>query len=88
MAVEQPAPSPAPEIENLLNEIRTFPPDPAFTEQANAKADLYLEAETDFEAFWERLARERISWTKPFDTTLEWELPFARWFVGGELNIS
>jgi len=97
VAVEQPASSPAtpatesgtaPEIENLLHEVRTFPPDPAFTEQANAKADLYLEAETDFEAFWERLARERISWTKPFDTTLEWELPFARWFVGGELNIS
>jgi acetyl-CoA synthetase len=97
VAVEQPASSPAspatgsgtaPEIENLLREIRTFPPDPAFTEQANAKADLYLEAETDFEAFWERLARERISWTKPFDTTLEWNLPFARWFVGGELNIS
>ena len=88
MAVEQPASSAAPEIENLLREIRTFPPDPAFTEQANAKADLYLEAETDFEAFWERLARERISWTKPFDTTLEWNLPFARWFVGGELNVS
>ncbi len=94
MAVEQPAPSPAtesgtaPEIENLLREVRTFPPDPAFTEQANARADLYLDAETDFEAFWERLARERISWTKPFETTLEWNLPFARWFVGGELNVS
>jgi len=94
VAVEQPASSPAtesgtaPEIENLLREVRTFPPDPAFTEQANARADLYLEAETDFEAFWERLARERISWTKPFATTLEWNLPFARWFVGGELNIS
>jgi acetyl-CoA synthetase len=92
VAVEQPAPSAResarPEIENLLREVRTFPPDPAFTEQANAKADLYLEAETDFEAFWEKLARERISWTKPFDTTLEWNLPFARWFVGGELNIS
>src|SRR4029078_1734365 len=40
------------------------------------------------EAFWERLARERISWFKPFEKTLEWELPFARWFIGGELNIS
>jgi acetyl-CoA synthetase len=87
VAVQEPAPS-APEIENLLREIRTFPPDPAFTERANAKADLYLEAETDFEAFWERLARERISWFKPFETTLEWNLPFARWFIGGELNIS
>ena len=64
-----------PEIENLLNEQRTFPPDPAFTAQANAQAGLYLEAESDFEAFWARLARERISWFKPFDTTLEWDLP-------------
>jgi acetyl-CoA synthetase len=87
VAVQEPAPS-APEIENLLREIRTFAPDPAFTEQANAKADLYLEAETDFEAFWEKLARERISWFKPFEQTLEWNLPFARWFIGGELNIS
>ena len=76
------------EIENLLREIRTFPPDPAFTAQANAQADLYLEAETDYEAFWAKLARERIDWFKPFETTLEWDLPFARWFVGGELNVS
>jgi len=88
VAVEQPAPSASPEIENLLSEARTFPPDPDFTAQANATSDLYLEAETDFEAFWERLARERISWFKPFEKTLEWELPFARWFIGGELNIS
>jgi acetyl-CoA synthetase len=88
VAVEQPASSAAPEIENLLREARTFPPDPAFSAQANATSDLYLEAETDFEAFWERLARERISWFKPFEKTLEWDLPFARWFIGGELNIS
>ena len=80
--------SPSPEIENLLSESRTFPPDPAFAAQANAKADLYEEAERDFEAFWARLARERIDWTKPFETTLEWDLPFAKWFVGGELNIT
>ena len=86
MSVE---PSPAsPEIENLLAETRTFPPDPAFTAQANATADLYAEAEADFEAFWARLARERIDWFTPFDTTLEWDLPFAKWFTGGKLNIS
>jgi acetyl-CoA synthetase len=77
-----------PEIENLSVERRTFPPDPAFAAQANAKKSLYDEAERDFEGFWARLARERISWTKPFDTTLEWDLPFAKWFVGGELNVS
>ncbi len=77
-----------PAIENLLNERRTFPPAPEFSAQANARADLYAEAERDYVAFWERLARERISWTKPFETTLEWDRPFARWFVGGELNVA
>jgi acetyl-CoA synthetase len=75
-------------IENLMSERRTFPPDPAFTAQANARAGIYEEAAADPVAFWERLARERITWTKPFDTTLEWDLPFAKWFVGGELNVS
>ena len=77
-----------PEIENLLAEARTFPPDPAFVAQANAKASLYLEADEDFEAFWARLARERLQWRHPFRTTLEWDLPFAKWFVGGQLNVS
>ena len=40
------------------------------------------------QAFWARLARERIDWLTPFATTLDWQLPFARWFEGGELNIS
>jgi acetyl-CoA synthetase len=75
-------------IENLMSERRTFPPDPGFTAQANAKAELYEAAARDPVAFWERLARERISWSKPFDTTLEWDLPFAKWFVGGELNVA
>ena len=77
-----------PEIEALYGEGQAFPPDPAFTAQANATADLYEEAERDSEAFWARIAREKISWTKPFDTTLEWDLPFAKWFGGGELNVS
>ncbi len=87
MSVE-PSQGAQPAIENLLAEHRTFPPDPAFTAAANAKAELYAEAERDYVAFWERLARERISWTKPFGTTLEWDLPFAKWFVGGELNVA
>src|SRR5262245_36851424 len=76
------------EIENLLAERRTYPPSPEFVAQANARAELYEEAERDFEGFWARLARERISWSKPFDTTLEWDLPFAKWFTGGELNVA
>ncbi len=80
--------SPSPEIENLLAERRTFPPDPAFVAQANAREALYAEAERDYVAFWDRLARERVSWFTPFEQALEWGLPFAKWFVGGELNIA
>jgi len=76
------------EIENLLAERRTYPPSPDFAAQANAGAELYDEAERDFEGFWARLARERLSWSKPFETTLEWDLPFAKWFTGGELNVA
>ena len=79
---------PQPEIENLLAERRTFPPDAAFQAQANAGPDLYAEAERDPVGFWARIARERISWSRPFEETLEWELPFARWFVGGQLNVA
>ena len=76
------------EIEALFAEDRTFPPPPAFVAQANVDASVYQEAERDFEAFWAKLARERISWFKPFHTTLQWDLPFARWFDGGQLNVS
>ena len=77
-----------PEIENLMAERRRFPPSPEFVVQANAGSELYEEAERDYVAFWERLARQRISWDTPFDTTLEWDLPFAKWFVGGKLNLA
>ncbi|HEY7524244.1 MAG TPA: acetate--CoA ligase [Candidatus Limnocylindrales bacterium] len=77
-----------PAIEALMAERRTFPPDPAFSAQANATAELYRRAEDDFEGFWAEIARETIDWIKPFHTTLEWELPFAKWFLGGELNLS
>jgi acetyl-CoA synthetase len=85
VTVEPPS---APEIENLLAEKRTFPPDPAFAKAANAQPPLYEDAERDSVAFWARLARERISWSRPFDTDLEWNLPFAKWFVGGQLNVA
>ena len=72
------------EVEN-----RSFPPSSEFVAQANANdRSLYEEAEADYEAFWARQARELVTWHKDFDTTLEWDLPFAKWFVGGELNIS
>ncbi len=85
----QPDPTtPQPEIEALLREQRTFPPDPAFVARANATADLYVEAERDPEAFWAAQARQRLSWSTPFEKTLEWDLPFATWFGGGRLNVA
>ncbi len=70
-------------------EDRTFPPPEAFAAQANTNdRSLYEEAEADYEAFWARQARELVTWSKDFDTVLEWDLPFAKWFVGGELNIT
>src|SRR3954469_25323980 len=77
-----------PEIENLLAEARTFPPDPAFTAQANAQDGVFDEAAADPVAFWEGIARATVTWREPFTETLEWDLPFAKWFVGGKLNMS
>jgi acetyl-CoA synthetase len=72
-------------IENLSTENRTFSPSPEFTAKANARADLYLEADKDRLAFWDQQA-EALVWEKKWDKTLEWESPYAKWFVGGKLN--
>jgi acetyl-CoA synthetase len=78
-----------PTISSFQVEDRTFPPPPAFAAGALVADDaLYDEADADPEAFWARQARELLTWSKDFDTVLEWELPDARWFVGGELNVS
>jgi acetyl-CoA synthetase len=75
-------------LENLLHETRTFPPDPAFAAAANATAQLAEQAATDRIAFWEQQAR-RLDWATPWDTALDWSnAPFARWFVGGRLNVA
>jgi acetyl-CoA synthetase len=74
-------------LENLLSEERTFTPSTEFAAQANATADLYDLAEKDRLAFWETQARN-LSWDKPWDTVLEWEAPYAKWFVGGKINAS
>jgi acetyl-CoA synthetase len=77
-----------PEIEALLTERREFPPPAEFAAQANATPELYALAERDYEAFWAQMARERLSWSRDFERTLEWELPYAKWFLGGKLNAS
>jgi len=74
-------------LSNLLSENRTFPPTPEFAAQANAKADMYEEAERDRLAFWEKQAAN-LYWHKKWETVLDWQPPFAKWFVGGKLNAS
>src|SRR5690349_11481099 len=79
-------------IDSVLQESRSFPPPAEFSQQAHIKslADyerLYAEAERDPEAFWGNIARE-LHWFKPWDKVLEWKAPWAKWFVGGQLNLS
>ena len=78
-----------PTIEDYYVEDRSFAPSDAF--QSNAivtDRSLYEEAEADRLGFWARQARELVTWFEDFDTVLEWELPFAKWFLNGKLNVS
>ncbi len=76
-------------IEALLAEGRTFPPPPEFKKTARiVDAEIYDEAERDFEGFWARQAADLLDWNEDWHTILEWDLPFAKWFVGGTLNVS
>ncbi len=70
-------------IDALQEERRSFPPPPEFAAEANGTGALYGR---DLEGFWGDEARTRISWFTPFDRVLEWELPYAKWFLGGQLN--
>ena len=74
-------------IEHLLNEDRRFPPSPAFTAQANVSDEAIYEAGEDSEAFWEQHAKT-FEWFEPWSQVLDWQPPYARWFVGGKLNIT
>ncbi|MCU1427241.1 MAG: acetate--CoA ligase [Actinomycetia bacterium] len=70
----------------LLQEGRTFPPPEAFRKNALiTDAAIYDEAEADWQGFWARQALA-LSWSEEWHTILDWELPFAKWFVGGKLN--
>jgi len=74
-------------IENLSHEDRSFPPDPAFTAQANGTAAMYAAAEADHEGFWGEQARHYLTWETPFTQVLDWsDAPFAKWFADGRLN--
>jgi acetyl-CoA synthetase len=81
-------------IESTLVENRVFHPSEAIAQAARVSGmegynALCAEADTDFEGFWARLARENLTWTKPFTRTLdESNVPFYTWFDDGELNAS
>ena len=72
-------------LSNLLSESRTFPPTKEFSSKANAQSSIYGEAERDRLLFWGRQA-ERLHWFKKWDQVLDWQPPFAKWFLGGKLN--
>ncbi|MGI8870031.1 MAG: acetate--CoA ligase [Mycobacteriales bacterium] len=70
---------------NLSREERRFEPPAELAANANVKADAYEHAAKDRLGFWDEQAR-RLTWSKEWDATLEWEAPFAKWYVGGRLN--
>jgi acetyl-CoA synthetase len=74
-------------FENLSYEDRTFSPSDSFIKNANVKSDVYQEAERDRLAFWEKQAN-RLDWDQRWNQVVDWQLPFAKWFVGGKLNAS
>jgi acetyl-CoA synthetase len=75
-------------MSNLMHETRRFPPPEDLAAEANATASLYDEAAADRLGFWEKQARY-LSWDKPWDEVLDWSNPpFAKWFVGGTLNVA
>jgi acetyl-CoA synthetase len=80
------------DIDSTLREDRVFPPPEEFSARAHIKSleeyeALYKQSIADPEKFWAGVARE-LHWFKPWDKVLEWDLPWARWFVGGKMNLS
>jgi len=82
-----------PTIESILQEQRLFPPPTELAAQAEIKSldayeQLYAKAAEDPQAFWAELAEQELDWFEKWDTVLDWQPPFAKWFVGGKLNIT
>ena len=75
-------------IEQFLVENRTFPPPEDFKDRSLvAGTFLYDEAAEDYQGFWARQAAELLDWYEDWHTICDWQLPFAKWFVGGKLNV-
>ncbi|HLH35543.1 MAG TPA: acetate--CoA ligase [Alloacidobacterium sp.] len=81
-----------PNLDSVLRENRVFPPPSEFAAKARIGnlaeyEQMYRRSIDDPESFWTEAARE-LHWFKPWDKVLEWNLPWAKWFVGGKLNLS
>ncbi len=80
--------TPEAQLSNLLTESRRFPPPADFAAQANAQPDIYADAHEGPLKFWAKQA-ERLQWDEPWTEILDWsDAPFAKWFVGGKLNVA
>jgi acetyl-CoA synthetase len=81
-----------PDIESLLKERRVFAPAPAVARSANwdrkTAAAYRKQGASDPQRFWAKMARENVGWFTPWKRVLDWKPPFAKWFVGGKLNVS
>ena len=76
-------------IEDYLHEDRTFAPPAGFADAALVSdSSLHDEAASDRLAFWVRQAAALVDWSTPWESVLDWQIPDARWFVGGSLNVS
>ncbi len=76
-------------IDDLLLEQRRFPPDADFVRSARiSDRRLHDAASVDHEGFWAAQATELLEWAEPWSTVCQWELPFAKWFVGGKINVA
>ncbi|MFR9728959.1 acetate--CoA ligase [Saccharopolyspora sp. MS10] len=79
---------PSKTLDNLLSESRTFPPTAEFAAAANATSEMYDRAAADREGFWAEQA-DHLHWDSKWDQVLDWSgAPFAKWFVGGRLNVA
>ena len=75
-------------IEALLTENRSFLPPPKFVRQANVNDPvIYEQADANFEEYWSNWATQ-LDWFKKWNQTLDWNPPFAKWFINGKLNVS
>ncbi len=91
--MKQPIKPAAQHITSFSSEERLFPPSKEFSAQAHLKSRaqyraLYQESIQSPEKFWGRQGKQELVWFKPFKKVLQWREPFAKWFVGGQLNVS